>query len=586
MDYADLVEVYEELEGTSKRLEKTHIISEFLKKVRIDSLPDVILLLQGNVFPPIEEKKIGVAARLVLKALSKATGLSAKEIEKNWTKTGDLGKTAESLIGKKKQATLSSTEVTVKKVISNLQKLASMEGAGTVDRKVNLISELLTSAKPNEAKFIVRTLLEELRVGVADGTLRDAVVWAFFGKEIGFTYDQKENNFEVEDREKYKTYVDAVQGAYDLANDFSSIAVTAKEKGLSGLSGVKLKVGNPIKVMLYKKAEDIPDAFEALGTPVQLEYKYDGFRIQAHKKGDKITLYTRRLENVTKQFPDVVKFIKEHVKAKDFIIDGETIGYDKHKQYIPFQKISQRIKRKYDIDRMAKEFPVEYNVFDVMFVNGENCLNKAFKERRAIIKKIVKNPIKFKIKLADAIVTSSKAEATKFYQESLSAGNEGIMAKNLEGIYKPGSRVGYGMKIKPVMETLDLTIVGADWGEGKRAKWLSSFVLACVDDGEFLEIGRVGSGFKEKKEEGTSFEEMTEMLKPLIIEKKGKHVDVRPKIVIEVAYEEIQKSTTYGSGFALRFPRLVRLRDDRRAQECSRLNEVETLYKKQRGRHG
>ncbi len=586
MDYADLVAVYERLEKTSKRLEKTHILSEFLNTVSIDSLPYVILLLQGNVFPPVEEKKIGVAAKLVLKAIANSAGIAQDKVENHWAKSGDLGETAAELIGKKKQVTLFHSKLTVKKVMENLRKLATLEGEGMVGRKVDLISELLTSASPQEAKFIIRTLLEELRVGVADGTLRDALVWAYFAKEIGFTYEQKENDFKVKDRDKYNEYSGIVQSAYDLVNDFSEVAVMIRKDGVKGLNKLSMKPGTPIKVMLYQKAKDIPDAFETVGKPLQLEFKFDGFRIQAHKEGEKIVLFTRRLENVTTQFPDVVKFIKDHIKADSCIFDSEAVGYDpKTKKYVAFQSISQRIRRKYDIKEVSDKFPVELNIFDIMYFNGDVMINKPFKERRAALEKMLPKPVPFKIKLADKIITSTIKEAEEFYHRSLQAGNEGIMAKNLEGIYKPGSRVGYGVKIKPVMETLDLVIVGAEKGEGKRAGWLSSYVLACrdADTDELVEIGRVGTGFKEKADEGTSFEEMTNLLKPLIIE-QGKVVKVKPKIVIEVAYEEIQKSSEYSSGYALRFPRLVRLREDRGPGDVSTLYEVEKLYHAQRGR--
>ncbi|MEK6887307.1 MAG: DNA ligase, partial [Nanoarchaeota archaeon] len=188
MDYSDLVEIYEKLEKTSKRLEKTHILSEFIKIVSVDDLPYVVLLLQGNVYPPVEEKKIGVAAKLVLKAIASASGIPQEKVEHHWAKSGDLGETAAELIGKKQQSTLFKADITVKKVMENLRKLATLEGEGTVSRKVDLISELLTSATSKESKFIIRTLLEELRVGVADGILRDAIVWSYFGKEIGFKY--------------------------------------------------------------------------------------------------------------------------------------------------------------------------------------------------------------------------------------------------------------------------------------------------------------------------------------------------------------------------------------------------------------
>jgi len=340
--------------------------------------------------------------------------------------------------------------------------------------------------------------------------------------------------------------------------------------------------------MLYPKAEDFKEAFEALGKPAQCEFKFDGFRIQAHKKDGKITLFTRRLENVTKQFPDVVKFVEEFVKAKEFIIDSEAVGYDsKTKKYVAFQIISQRIKRKYDIEEIAKKFPVELDVFDVVEYEGENCMNKPFRERRKILEKMVPKEVPFKLKLAEAIVTSSEKEAEEFYQRSLQAGNEGVMVKSLDAPYQPGRRVGGGVKIKPVMETLDVVIVGAEKGEGKRAGWLSSFIIACRDEDsdELVEIGRVSTGFKEKSEEGTSFDDMTKLLDSLIVDKKGKIVKVRPKIIIEVAYEEIQKSPEYSSGYALRFPRLVRLREDRGPDDASTLREVDVLYSKQRGRH-
>lgn len=589
MKYAELVDVYQQLEKTSKRLEKTSYLSEFLKKVQPKDIEKIVLLSQGKVFPDWDERKIGVAIRIVIKALNQATGVDNDLIEKEWAKTGDMGTVAENLISRKRQSTLFSEELSIDKVFNNLRKLAELEGHGSVDNKVALISELLTSAKPSEAKYILRTILTELRIGLGEGAIRDSIVWAYFGEDIGIKYDKKENEMVLPDdnREKYQKYADAVQEAYDLANDYAVVAKLAKEKGLKGLENVELEAGKPIKVMLFQKAENIPEAFESLGKPAEFEYKYDGFRIQAHKFDNKIVLYTRRLENVTKQFPDVAEYIKEHVKGDSFIIDSEAVGYDpKTKKYLAFQSISQRIKRKYDIEELAKKFPVELNVFDVVFYNGKSLIKTPFSERRKLIEKIVSNPTKLKIKPADNIVTDSVDEANSFYQRSLSAGNEGIMGKNLQGIYKPGSRVGFGMKIKPILDTLDLVIVGAERGEGKRSEWLSSFILACRDEdtGEYLEIGRVSTGLKEKTEEGTSFEQMTELLTPLITEDKGKYVAVKPEIVIEIAFEEIQASPGYGSGFALRFPRFVKLREDRRADEISTLEDVKNIYENQRGR--
>ena len=583
MQYKKLVGVYEDLEKTTKRLGKTYIISELLKQTSTEDLPTIMLLLEGRLFPNWDNRETGVASRIILKAISTASGIEANKVEKEWKKTGDLGIVAENLIKTKKQATLHIQELTVKKVFINLRKLAELEGSGTVGKKIQLIAELLTSAKPNEAKYIVRTILQVLRVGVGEGSVRDAITWAFFSDKIKLKYDKKENNIEIEDREEYNKYSDAVQKAYDVTNDFSSVTEAAKTKGLDGLKNMNLAVGTPIKVMLALKVDNAEKGFERVGKPAELEFKYDGFRIQAHKKNNEIMLFTRRLENVTKQFPEVAECIKKNIKGKEFIIDSEAVGYSKKTgKYLPFQNISQRIKRKYDIEKMSREFPIELNVFDVIYYNGKSYLNEPFEKRRKLLEKIIKQEKK-KIILAKNLVTSSIEKVEKFYEEAIKLGNEGLMFKTLDAPYKPGARVGYMVKFKKERETFDLVIIAAEWGEGKRSKWLSSYTAACIDkEGIFLEIGKVSTGLKEKDEEGLSFNKMTKLLKPLIISEKGKEVKVKPSIVIEVGYEEIQKSPTYSSGYALRFPRVIKLRDDKSTKDATSLKTVEESYKKQK----
>jgi DNA ligase-1 len=585
MKYLELAQVYEQLEATSKRLEKTQIICSFIHKIEAASLQQVILLLQGKVFPSWDERKIGVASRFVIKAIKTISGLSEEHVEHEWKKTGDLGKTAELLTQNKRQQTLFSQELTVKKVFDSLQKLATLEGHGTVGLKMKLISELLASASPLEARYIVRTLLEDLRIGVGDGSLRDAIVWSFFGEQLKITYNKEKNELEIteSEREEYSRYVDILQEAFDLVNDFGIVALIAKKEGLKGLQNVAIIVGNPIKVMLGPKEKDAKSALERVGSPCQAEYKYDGFRLQIHKDKNTISLFTRNLENITLQFPDVVSYIKSHVQADSFILDSEAVGYSsKTGKYTPFQEISQRIKRKYDIDQLKKELPVELNVFDCMYHNGKSMIKEPFTKRRALIEKIIKQEPK-KIMLSKAIRVSTEQEVSKFFEQSLDAGFEGLMLKKLDAPYKPGKRVGYMVKMKETEEPLDLVIIAAEWGEGKRANWLSSFTLACVDkDGNFLEIGKVGTGIKEKSEDGVTFEQLTELLKPLI-QGKGKTVTVKPEIVVEVTYEEIQKSPTYGSGYALRFPRITRLRHmEKSAHDASSLEYVEELYKQQK----
>jgi len=336
------------------------------------------------------------------------------------------------------------------------------------------------------------------------------------------------------------------------------------------------------------KVADIKEGFSKVDIPCQMEYKYDGFRMQVHKKNGKIKLFTRRLEEVTKQFPDVVNSVEECVSGENFILDSEVVGYNiKTGKYLPFQSISQRIRRKYDIENVSKQFPVELNVFDIICYNNEEFINKPFFERRNFLEKII-NEKKQKIVLTRSIKVNSIDLAEQFFKESLNAGNEGIMLKKLDAPYKPGSRVGTMIKIKPVMESLDLVITGAEWGNGKRSGWLTSFELSCKDvgTGEFSQIGKVGTGIKELEDNlgSVTFTQLTELLKPFIVEESGKIVKISPKIVVEIEFEEIQKSPTYKSGFALRFPRVKNIRYDRLAEDCSSNQYIENLYYSQNKR--
>ena len=582
MKYSDLVSVYSNLEKTSKRLEKTYIISQFLKKAPATDLDNIILLLQGIVFKRTEENNLGVASKLVIKALKNASGYDEDYVQNLFKKTGDLGEVASELIKKKKQFTLSKEELSVKKVFESIKKLAIFEGEKSQERKIKSIESLLTSAEPEEAKYIIRTILEDLRVGAGEGTLRDAIVWAFFSKETELKYDDK--NKSVSYNDEIKKYTLLVQEAYDLTHDFALVVASAK-LGEDNLSKIEMIIGNPFKVMLAIKEPTIETAMDRVGLPSVIEYKYDGFRLIVHKRGKIVKLFTRRLENVTKQFPDIVEAIIENVKAKNCILDSEAVGYNKKtKKYIAFQKISQRIRRKYDIDKIAKEFPIELNVFDLLNLEEKSTINLALKERFSMLKKIIKEESK-KIVIAKHILTDNEKTARDFFKEAIQIGHEGVMFKNNDAPYKPGSRVGYMVKYKEAMESLDLAIVASEWGEGKRSGWLSSYLVACQDeDGNLLEIGRVSTGLKEKAEEGLSFEEMTKKLKPLIKKESGKEVRVKPVLVIEVEFEEIQKSPSYSSGYALRFPRVIRLREDKGLQDLSYIKDIDEQYKHQRSR--
>jgi len=560
MLYSELAEIYNELEKHNKRLEKTEILANFLEKLKKEKNKEIIYLLQGRVFPDYDERELGISEQLLIKALNKAVGISSEEIVQKWKTEGDLGKVAELLIGKKTQSTLFTKKLTVDKVFDNLRKLTEFTGQGTVDKKVSIIAELLTSASPIEAKYIIRTVLQDLRTGTGTGVLRDAIISNCFSKD--------------------KESVIKVQEAYDKSADFAVVFEEAC-KGIEFLDKISLSPNKPVKVMLFPKVTSFAEAFEVVGKPAACEFKYDGFRMLIEKDdAGEVRIFTRRLDNVTKQFPEVKRYVKEFVNAKNFIIDSEAVGYDrKTKKYMPFQQISQRIKRKYDIEQLETELPVEINVFDILYYNGKSLINEPFSRRRELIEEIITEK-KWQFVLANQIITDSESEMKEFYETALKEGEEGIMIKKLDAPYKPGARVGYGVKLKPSSNELDLVIVKAEAGTGKRGGWLTSFTVACQDDGNLLEIGKVSTGLKEKIEEGVSFEEITNLLKPLIEKEEGREVSVKPKIVITVVYQEIQKSPSYSSGYALRFPRFTALRIDKSVKEIATLKEIEKDYRK------
>ncbi len=565
MLYKDLVELYEKLEATSAKLEKTSILAEFLKRVPEEEIDIVVNFASGYIFPPYSELELGVATQLMIRAISKTTGFSQKEVEDLFAELGDLGLVVERLIQRKKQTSLFTKPLTVEDVHESAIKVATASGEGSQERKLEQISRLLHFASPKEARYIIRTFLGELRIGVAEGIVRDAIAKAFLADVEGG--------------------VEAVEYAYNILCDFGEVAKIAKREGVDGLREVKIVVGRPVKVMLAEKAENLEEALKTLGGKVAIEFKYDGMRAQIHKKGDKIWVFTRRLENVTKQFPDLVDLAKKNLKCKECVVEGEVWAISKEDgSPLPFQVLSQRIHRKYEIERMVREIPIQVNLFDVLYLDGKMTIDLPFKKRRKILESIVNVTEHFRLALQ--LITDRIEEAQEFYTKALKLRQEGVMVKNLEAPYIFGRRVGGWLKVKPTLETLDLVIVGATWGTGKRAGWLGSFILACrdPDTGEFLECGMLGTGIKEKKSspEDVTFEELTELLKPYIEQQKGTQVKIKPKIVVSVDYQEIQRSPNYASGFALRFPRFIAIRYDKSPEEADTIERVKYLYELQR----
>ncbi|MFH1403044.1 MAG: ATP-dependent DNA ligase [Candidatus Altiarchaeota archaeon] len=549
MEYSRLTELYDKLEVISSRLEMTDLISDFISQVREEELTTILLFIRGQVFPAWSTIELGIADKLMFKALSTVSGVNEDKIGDILREKGDVGLVAEEILVSKQQTTLFNETLTVEKISENLRKLASLTGKGSQDKKLAYITELLTNATPRESRYVVRLILGQLRLGVGDGIVRDAIAKAFDVKP------------------------ELVERAYNLRSDLGEVAKIARDDGNNGLENVSLTPGQPVRVMLAQKTDSIESAIKDMGV-CAFEVKYDGARLQIHKYDDTVELYTRRLENVTRQFPEMVEASRKNINAGSCIIEGEVVAIkvDEGRKPLPFQYLSRRIKRKYNIPEIVKEIPVELNLFDLLYLDGEDKLAEKFSERRRMLAEIISETNAYI--LSESLVTDDIKRAEEFYKKSLDMGHEGVMVKNLDAPYKPGSRVGYMYKIKPVMESLDLVITGATWGEGRRASWLGSYLLSVYDNesGQFMEIGRMATGLSDQQ-----LEEMTGVLKPTIVRQSGKEVVLNPSIVVEVAYEEIQKSPTYTSGYALRFPRLVRIREDKGVEEADTLSRVEGL---------
>ncbi|MCK5477125.1 MAG: ATP-dependent DNA ligase [Candidatus Aenigmarchaeota archaeon] len=654
MLYSELCDALEKIEKNSMQNYKVKILSELFEKAQEDEIEMIVMLCLANVFPVDTQKELGISSQIIAQTISKAFNIPKKTVIDDWIKKGDLGLTSQNLCNYRTQTTLFSTELTIQKVFSSLQKLADISGSKAQAKKIDILTELLASANKTEAKFIVRTVIGQLRVGISEGLVKEAILFSFFtqiywkGLLMQKRNDKKvfedilkiqnkkiiiENHmktfFEKKDKKQFNSFMDAndveiikkdkieklfkngffvkdnsinmcivedvefgnklkstvavkINNAYQVTNNLSLIAKTSKIEGESGLDKLKMQLFSPIKVMLAQKAKSFEDAFERVGKPAVFEYKYDGMRMQIHKN-DNIQIYTRMLEDVTKQFPEIKDTILKNVKCKNCVIEGEAVGIDKNTgEYIPFQYISRRIKRKYDIEKLAREIPVVLHIFDITYFEDKSCLNLPFAKRRKLVEKIIK-PDK-NIVIAKQIVTSSLKEAQLFYSKALEDKQEGVMIKNQNASYVPGSRVGTMLKLKPILDTLDLVIVGAEYGEGKRKGYLSSFMIACRDEeaGDFLTVGKLGTGLKEKEEEGTTFKEISGLIDEDILTKTDRSVFVKPNIVVEVAFEEIQKSANYNSGFALRFPRFITLRPDKSINDINTISDMGKIFSNSR----
>ena len=552
MKYIKLVEVYEALDSTTKRLEKTSILAKFLRDMGEEEpklLPVVTLMSLGRIFPTWSEEEMGLGLKLLMKAIALVVGVSPEDVENMARDAGDMGLAAEKLFKKKKQTTLFTMPLTIEKVHSNLVKIANISGNRAQNWKMEILRELFSSASPVEAKYITRTVLEELRVGVGEGTIRDAIAEAF-GVEKS-----------------------VVERAHMLTNDLGRVAEVAKEEGDAGLKKLTLKPGKPVKLMLAQLSPGIKISVEEMGWAL-CETKYDGIRVQIHRLGDEVNIFTRRLENISNAVPEIIEYIKKLLPAREFIVEGEIIVTRDGKP-ISFQYILQRVRRKYDIEKMREKVPLKLFLFDVLYYDGPQ-IDTPFYKRRQILESIVTIK-KDKLELSSQVKTTPEDvwKAEDLFTESLKAGHEGIMIKDPNAPYMPGIRGKKMLKLKEKPETLDLVIVGGTYGKGKRAHVIGSYLLAVRDENnDFKTLAHAATGMDDQM-----LAELSEMVEPLIVKKVGRKVEISPSVILEIAYSEIVKSPEYESGYSLRFPVVKRVRVDIGLDDIDTVKRVESMFK-------
>lgn len=558
MRYADLVDTYSLLASTSSRLEQTARLADVLSQLDVSHFEPVIRLVGGRVFAPWEDADIGVSSRGMMAAVALASGVPEGQIEVFWRESGDLGLAAEEAMTNATQQTLFSQPVTVGRVYSELRGLAAIDGAGSRRRRLQVVAGLLSDATPLEARYLARTVVGHLRLGVAEGILRDAIVQAF-GRDTDAAAEH-------------------VERAYHLTSDLAHVASVAATEGIDGCAAIDLAPFRPVRAMLATKADGLSDGLQSVAPTtdaVRIERKYDGIRVQLHRADGAIRLFTRRLADITQQFPEVIKAVDGALAAEGVILDGELVGVDPSTGTpIAFQELSRRIKRKHDIHAIAEEVPVRLYLFDLLWCDGTSLLDRPLAYRLKRLQSIC-TPDPDVIDLAAAVDAPSPGVARSFYDASVTAGHEGVMFKNREAPYQPGTRVGFMMKHKPLMEPLDLIVTRAQWSEGRRSEYLGRLFLGCYDDERetVREVGRLSTGYTDAE-----LEVLTERLLERRQGTSGRQITIDQDLLVEVAFEEIQRSDAYDSGYALRFPRYHRLRPDLGPSDAATLAEVEAAY--------
>lgn len=542
MLFLEFAKICQRIESLSSRLAMGDALAEVFAGLPDEELPVFVRFARGRLFPDWSAEKLKFGPSLLYEALAYVIGKKREFVIAAVNSSGDTGEVVESLLAKREQTMFFSEELELMDVWNRFMAMAKTQGRKSQQERLRTAQYLLSNASPLEGRYLSRLMLEEMRIGVGEGVIKDAVAKAFgIPPEI-------------------------VEHAHQALNDLGEVALLAKTNP-DQLKEVHITPFKPVKMMLAQ-AGSITGMLDVHGT-LAAENKYDGSRFQFHKVGDKAAIYTRKLEEMTESIPDVVAKLMA-ATDHDVIIDGEVIAILNGKP-MPFQTVLRRIRRKHDIEAAQEEIELRPCVFDILVCDGKTLIDLPFSERRKILTEVMTDYV------APQIVSSSAEEIESYYHAALDAGNEGIMLKVLDAPYLPGNRGKLWIKIKPEVDTIDLAVTGAEWGEGKRAKVFGSFMLACQDEtGTLLEISRVATGIDD-----AMLASLYDIFKDKVIAEKGKTVTFEPDVVFEVGYAELQRSVNYPAGYALRFPRFVRLRDDKDATEIETMESLNRRYSMQ-----
>jgi DNA ligase-1 len=577
LKYAIIADSYEKIEATTKRLEMTDYLVELLKATPKELIDKVVYLTQGKIYPDFVGIEIGIAEKLAIKALVRASGISEEKIQDDLKHSGDLGETSQKFLEKRIQATFFQQPLTVSKVYETLERMAKTIGAGSVDTKMGLLAGLLTNASSKEAKYVIRTVTGNLRLGIADMTVLDALAIAYGGGK--------------EAREQ-------LERAYNICSDLGRVAKTIVEEGLEGIKTFEVSIGEPIRPMLAERLASPQEILEKLGGKCIAEFKYDGERVQAHKDEDRVTLFSRRVENITDQYPDVADLFRKYVKAKTAILEAECVAVDPDTgEMRPFQELMHR-RRKYGVKEAVEEYPIALFMFEVLYANGRDFTLKPYQLRRKELERtIIKSD---HTAIAEYITTDDAEELEKFFERAIENGCEGLVCKSIssDSVYQAGARGWLWIKYKrdyksEMTDTVDLAVVGAFHGRGKRAGTYGALLLAAYEPEEdvFKTVCKCGSGFTDE-----DLEKLPSMLKKHQIPHRHSRVkslmeaDVwfEPKTVLEIIGAEITLSPIHvcamdairkGSGLAIRFPRFTgNLRLDKSPEDATTEKEIVEMY--------